>query len=85
MHDTQCDCQIFHLTLHWLKKLAHLHSWGGLDWRTEKSGFLQILGDLDLELQSIGGTWGLRALDWIASPFLISTIDPQWQEENRVK
>ena len=43
--------------------------------RTEKSGFLQMLGDLDLDLHSIWGTGGLWAPDWIASPFLLSKIE----------
>ena len=44
--------------------------------RNEKSGFLLISVDLDLDFNSIWGTGGLSALDWIASPFLLSILEP---------
>ena len=39
-----------------------------------------MLGDLDLDLHSIWGTGGLWAPDWIASPFLLSILEPLYNE-----
>ena len=42
--------------------------------RTEK------YGELDLDLKSIWRTGGLHPMDWIASPFLKSKIEPHCHE-----
>ena len=57
-----------------------LHSLEGLVKWTEKSGFLLISGDWDLDLHPTWGTGGLWAWDWTVSPFLVSKIVPHWHE-----